>query len=202
MDKPVQLIAGHPPKHGRTPLPRIANAKGRPALERINRALAAADAKDADDDCIAERGVDTTLVGRRYLSLVVSTTSHCAGAAEIDLGTEVLGFDLMTGAPVDWAQMLPPSFHGSEAETRLYRDALARSDPADAKDCTDFSFDALDVWPDAQQGGVAFQPAGNFPASNGQCIISAVVPLATMRKLGANAALLDDIGHVQAVPAR
>lgn len=200
IDTPVRLVAGHPPKHGWTPLPRIADAKGHPALERINQALAAADAKDADDDCIAQRDVDTTLVGTRYLSLVVSTVSQCGGAVEIDLGTQVLGFDLKTGTPVDWATMLPPSFHGSDAETRLYRDTLARSDPTDAKECADFSFDALDIWPDARQSGVAFQPAGGFPASSGQCVISAVVPLATMRKLGANPTLLDDINHAPATP--
>lgn len=202
LDMPVRLVAGHSPRTGWTPLPRIANAKGHSALERINRALAMADTKDADDDCVTQRDVNMTLVGRRYLSLVVNTVSQCAGAAEIDLGTEVLGFDLRTGAPVDWATMLPPSFHGSDAETQLYRDTLTRSDPADAKDCAGFSFDALDVWPDARQRGVAFQPAGSFPASNGQCVISAVVPLAAMRKLGANPTLLDDISQAPAMPTR
>ncbi|MGH7104519.1 MAG: lysozyme inhibitor LprI family protein [Acetobacteraceae bacterium] len=201
LDMPVRLVAVHSPRKGWTPLPRIAGAKDHPALERINRTLAMADTKDADDDCIIQRDVNTTLLDRRYLSLVVNTVSQCAGAAEIDLGTEVLGFDLKTGAPVDWATMLPASFHGSDAETQLYRDTLARSDPADAKNCAGFSFDALDVCPDARHGGVAFQPAGSFPASNGQCVISAVVPLAAMRKLGANPTLLDDISHAPAAPA-
>ncbi|MGH7103511.1 MAG: hypothetical protein ACREFJ_14050 [Acetobacteraceae bacterium] len=202
MDMPVRLVAGHPLRPGWMPLPRIADAKGHPALERINRALAMADTKDADDDCITERDVNTTLVGRRYLSLVVNTVSRCAGAAEIDLGTEVLGFDLKTGAAVDWATMLPPSSHGSDAETRLYRDTLTHDDPQDAKDCADFSFDALDLWPDARHGGVAFQPAGSFPAATEQCVISAVVPLAAMRKPGANPTLLDDIRHAPTAPAR
>ncbi|MGH7066624.1 MAG: lysozyme inhibitor LprI family protein [Acetobacteraceae bacterium] len=202
MDTPIRLVAGHPLKPGWMPLPRIVDPKGHPALERINRALALADTKDADDDCITRRDVNTTLVGRRYLSLVVNTVSQCAGAAEIDLGTEVLGFDLKTGAPVDWATMLPPSFHGSDAETELYRETLTRSDPEDAKECADFSFDTLDLWPDARHGGVAFQPAGSFPASTEQCIISAVVPLTTMRKLGANPTVLDDISHAAAAPPR
>jgi uncharacterized protein YecT (DUF1311 family) len=202
MDMPIRLVAGHPLRPHWMPLPRIADAKGHSALERINRALAMADTKDADDDCITQRDVSTTLVGRRYLSLVVSTVSRCAGAAEIDLGTEALGFDLKTGAAVDWATMLPPSFHGSDDETQLYRDTLAHDDPEDAKDCADFSFDALDVWPDARHGGIAFQPAGSFPASTEQCVISAVVPLAAMRKLGANPTLLDDIGRAPAAPAR
>lgn len=199
---PVRLVSTHPLKPGWARLPRIAVAAGHPALERINRALAAADAQDADDDCIIQRDVTTTFLGRRYLSLMVSTTSHCAGAVETDLDNEILGFDLKTGAAVSWATLLPPGFHGSEAEARLYHATLASTDPDDAKNCANFSFDALDVWPDAKDGGIAFQPAGGFPVVYGPCLLSAVVPLAAMRKLGMNKALLDDIAQASASPGR
>lgn len=202
MDTPVRLVAGPPRKPGWMVLPRIADARGNAALERINRALAMADTEDADDDCLIERDVNTTLVGRRYLSLVVHAVSRCTGAMETDLSTEVLGFDLKTGAPVDWATMMPPAFQESDAEGELYRDTLSRDDPEDAKECAGFSFGTLDAWPDATDGGIAFQPAGGFPEVTEPCIITVVVPLAVMRKLGVNPALLDDIAQARAVRSR
>lgn len=133
------------------------------------------------------------------MNFVVSLATHCEGGTT-DLATKVLGFDLATGEPIDWPRLLPPGFHGSDAEAGLYLKALKQDDPDDAAQCGDFARNsAFQVWPDAKAGGIAFQPgAGGVPSAEAGCVLSEVIPTAKMRQLGANPALLKDLDAAHA----
>jgi hypothetical protein len=199
---PVVLAASHPLGKNKAALPRIAHAAGNPAAQKINRALQAADRKDAADQCLLERDVTQTLAGTRYLSLVIDKTLRCPGAQGTYLETAALGFDLETGAAIDWASMLPAGFHDSDDESDLYRKELAKDDADDAANCNGFDWSSLAVWPDASGGGIAFEPTGGIPIAEEGCVLPAVVPGAEMRKLGVPAALLDDIARAHARQAK
>ncbi|MGH6976133.1 MAG: hypothetical protein ACREED_03805 [Stellaceae bacterium] len=195
---PIALAVSRPLGKDKEALPRIANAAGNPIAQKINRALEAADKKDGADTCLIDRSVTQALVGTRYLSLVIDKITRCPGAGGTYLDTAVLAFDLKTGAAVDWTTMLPAGFHGSEDEADLYKKELVKEDPNDAAQCDGFGWPSLAVWPDAGDGGIAFQPAGGIPIAEEGCVLSAVVPSAQMRALGVNAALLDDIDRAHA----
>ena len=199
---PVVLAASHPLGKNKAALPRIAHAAGNPAAQKINRALQAADKKDAADECLLERSVTQTLADTRYLSLVIDKTMRCPGAQGTYLETSTLGFDLETGAAVDWTAMLPAGFHDSGDESDLYRKELAKDDADDAANCDGFGWSTLAVWPDASGDGIAFEPTGGIPIAEEGCVLPAVVPSAQMRKLGVPAALLDDIDRAHARQAK
>jgi len=53
------------------------------------------------------------------------------------------------------------------------------------------------VWPDAQGDGIALDPT-DFPFVSSACIVPVIVPGATMRALGADPSLLNDISATHA----
>lgn len=195
---PIILAASHSLGKDKAALPRIANATGNPIAQKINRALQAADKEAAADECLLDRNVTQTLMGTRYLSFVVTKITRCPDAEGTYLDTSTLGFDLETGAAVDWTTMLPAGFHDSGDESDLYEKELARDDADDAANCGGFSWSSLAVWPDAKEDGIAFQPTGGIPIAEEGCVLAAVVPSAKMRRLGAAAALLGDIDRAHA----
>jgi len=215
---PVRLRASPPLAHGQAALPRIAAPADDAAAARINRALATSDkrfkaAAAACGNGDAERTVTASLAGARFLGLVAQDSWFCG--AYPDTGTLALVYDLTSGRPVNWAALLPSGlaiqgsidshFDGtpigmmrSKALTTLYWDTI-KADP-DAKDCEaivtadDVAFQA---WPDAKADAVALEPA-SLPHAEKACAITALVPTAALRRLGANAALLDDIDAAHA----
>ena len=98
-------------------LPRIA-APATPATARINAALAKEDAswrafiKECHDQAGAdfdlERSNQVAMSGPAYFSLTIGYSYDCGGAHP-DGGTIALVYDLNTGAPVNWAHLLPKS---------------------------------------------------------------------------------------------
>lgn len=216
-------------------LPRIIAPRG-PQTDRINRALAAADARvlDSAQQCRSQlqqsghvvdpeaewqRSVSVAMQGPRYLAFVLADSWDC-GAAYPSVAQFPLAYDLRTGAPLNWQKLLPRTLAAqatldtagdgtrlgviaSPALTALYlQEAGARIAQVDAG-CTaalhDTSMEFV-LWPDAQRDGVALQPS-NLPHVMAACGVDAVLPLATLRRLGAAPDLLDAIAAAHAAAA-
>jgi hypothetical protein len=215
-DSGVQLtqMAAIPPDLAA--FPRIA-ADTSDATARINRALAAADDRSRAfvKECAAQEGEGSTSVmrtirvtmrGPRYLSFVATDYFDCHGAHP-DTDTVALVYELKTGAPVNWGALLPAALIGKAAidtagdGTRLGMASSAALQQLYLKghkidpDCVEpLSEPGLEFifWPDAEQGGLAIQPA-SLPHVVAACGDSMTIPLARLRQLGAKAELLDAI---------
>jgi hypothetical protein len=195
-------------------------------VARINQGLAEADsrARDAAKSCEADardakvdskdpawqRSVTVAMRGPAYLSLVASDAWYCGGAYP-DADSFALAYDLRTGAPLNWARLLPKTLVGtasldtagdgtrigvaaSPALTKLYL-TLLKPDADCASALREGELQFM-LWPDAARAGVAMRPSGLAHAI-AACGDDAVIPLATLRTLGAEPALLDAIeaGH-------
>lgn len=205
--------------------PRLVAGADPAVVERINKALARGDerARSAATDCVRQgrnhgawsRKVSVTMRGPRYLSFVAADDWFCGGAYP-DTGTVALVFDLSTGKPVDWAQLLPELVQHTGTDTagdgstlgtvssdrlsELYRDAAKRgeSDPecADALKETELNFL---LWPDAKLDGLILQPAGLIHAI-AACGPARPIASETLKSLGVNAEFIEaiDTAHRQA----
>jgi hypothetical protein len=206
--------------------PRLAAIDG--PSKRVNLALAKADARvrDAAKGCHADaiaakdpdggwqRSVAVVMRGPGYLALVASDNWFCGGAYP-STDSFALAYDLKTGSPLNWARLLPKALVqtasldtagdgtqlgvvASPALTALYLE-LAKPD----SDCTealrqeDLHFM---MWPDAAAEGVDMAPSGLAHAI-AACGPDVTIPVARLRTLGADPALLDAItaGHQAAL---
>ena len=220
----VVMTAAAPPalqlsKPHRGALPRIL-APSTPATARINAALGALDrrwagyvkaCKAGGKDNDATRTVSVTATGPRFLSLIAADYEECGGAHP-DNSTLALVYDLSTGRPVDWRQLLGPRLvtatrtdtvlDGSRigvarsAElSRLYQRALKKRsdyDPAWWKQCEDtLTADDLDyvLWPDAKTHGLVAEPQVVHAVA--PCAEDVTIPAAGLRQAGADPALLE-----------
>lgn len=221
----ARLVAGPALGAGLMAFPRIAAPDGA-ASQRINKALSAADdrlraaAKDCDagasgpaadqKDAGWQRSVTAAMRGPGYLALVASDDLFCGGAHP-DTDSFALAYDLGTGAPLNWERLLPKTLAGkasldtaadgtrlgvmaSPALTALYL-KLSKPDADCGPALRDTELQFM-LWPDAAREGVAMEPSG-LPHVIAACGTDAVIPLATLRSLGVEPALLDAIaaGH-------
>lgn len=123
--------------------------------------------------------VRITMSGPRFLSLVADKGWYCGGAHP-DGETLAFVFDLTTGSPVNWLDMLPPGGtissdtfgNGSQANAvvlpALDRINLAQAD-AECKDAYQSSQPFL-LWPDAKKNALIIFPFGlahaDIPCAN------------------------------------
>jgi hypothetical protein len=198
--------------------PRVVASSGDAAAARINAALTTLDKRfvAAAAQCgqfDAQRKVDVTLAGERFLSLVAQDSWYCG--AYPDTETLALVYDLGSGRPVNWLALLPhawtlqatadSTFDGttigmikSQALSTAYWSYAKRG--KDAGDCESVIVDqdvAYQAWPDAKADAVVLQPA-NLPHVVAVCASPVEVPTAKLRQMGASAALLDDIDAAHA----
>lgn len=204
--------------------PRLAGEA--PAAQRINKALTNADARlvAADRTCHADatdakadpkdvgwqRSVTVAMRGAGYLALVAADSWYCGGPYP-DAASFALAYDLRTGAPLNWARLLPKALVGttsldtagdgtelgvmaSAALQALYVQ-LAKPDADCAAVLRDSELRFM-LWPDASRAGVAMQPLG-LPHAIAACGPDVVIPLAELRRLGVNSGLIDAVaaGH-------
>jgi hypothetical protein len=166
-----------------------------------------------------ERKVEPTMRGPGYLSFVIRDMSFCGGPYPPSATMSIV-YDLRTGYPVDWTRLLPPSLTGKVGLTEgmdgtrmvtlashrlysLYLDGYDRASrmpgtdigPENLATCKEAVQETADppmmVWLDAKSGGVAVQ--FDLPHAVQVCAVPVVIPLATLRAAGANAALVDAI---------
>jgi hypothetical protein len=220
--------------HLRVPPPVRANIASMPQIidpadaaeNRINAALNRLDAtvRKAADDCKDmsgkpgdwERSIDVPMRGPGYISFVITDNVYCGGAHP-NISTMSIVYDLQTGNPVDWTQLLPASLTGKVAlqegadGTRmvtlasqrlfdLYRAgySAANSD----SDCQHAIEDsgrggppAMMAWLDAKTGGLGVQ--FDLVHVVQACEMPIVIPLATLRAEGAQPALVDAVQKAQ-----
>jgi hypothetical protein len=194
------------------------------AESRINAALsrldenvrkAAEECKSFAPDGFWERSIDVPTRGPGYLSFVITDFTDCGGNHP---NTSVMSivYDLRTGAPVDWTQLLPGSLTGTLAlqkgqdgtkmvtlaSQRLFELYLAgyraaNPDPA----CVAEVERGLNgppgmmAWLDAKVGGLALQ-FDLFGATRG-CSMPIVIPIPTLSAEGVKPELLESIRAAQ-----
>jgi hypothetical protein len=203
-------------------LPRIASP-ATPAAAKINAALATLDrrwggyvrgCRAGGKDNEASRTAAVTMTGPRFLSIVASDEESCGGAHP-DNSTLALVYDLTTGRPVDWRQLLGPrlvtatrtdtvidgtrsGFAKSPELSQLYLRALRKSpdyDPAWWKECqetlTDEQLEFV-LWPDARKHGLVAEPQVVHAVA--PCAEDVAIPAAELRQAGASADLVAAMG--------
>ena len=190
--------------------PRIA-APLTPTTSKINAALAQLDRRWAGfvKECMAggkdheaERGVQVTMAGPRFLSLIATDSESCGGVHP-DASTLALVYDLDAGRPVDWRVLLGPrlvadtsvdtvidgtriGMIGSKALSGLY----VRTDRPD-KQCAAVLLHPgpkFVAWLDGRRHGLTIEPV--LPHVAAACANDVTIPLADLRRLGANPALI------------
>jgi hypothetical protein len=208
--------------HAKGALPRIL-APATPSTAKINAALATLDrrwagfvkeCKAGGKDNEASRTVVVSMAGPRFLSLVASDEESCGGAHP-DNSTLALVYDLTTGRPVDWRQLLGPRLvtatrtdtvidgsgigvARSAGLSRLYQRALKKRpdyDPAWWKECEEtLTADDLDyvLWPDAKTHGLVAEPQVVHAVA--PCAEDVTIPAAELRQAGADPALISALG--------
>jgi hypothetical protein len=218
---PVQLVAQPILAADLAALPRIAEPDG-PASQRINDALAKADARvrEAATQCHADaleshtdskggewqRSVTVAMRGAGYLALVASDNWYCGGAYP-DAGQFSLAYDMRTGAPLNWERLLPKALVGTASldtagdGTRLgvvaspALKALYLNLLKPDADCGSALKEAdlqFMLWPDAAREGIAMAPSG-LPHVIAACGDDAVIPVKTLHILGVASGLVDAI---------
>lgn len=191
-----------------------------PAIAKINRALQAADARTLKEvrDCLRqspkegywERAADMALRAEHFVSFTSQGDASCGGAHPDFFGV-ALTFDLRTGEPADWTKLLPPDLRGEPrpdgafASPRLSALFVAQAEKDDPNpDCTEaFAEQAMhfELWPDAKEKGLAMRTTLRHGVQ-GVCGGPVVIPVETLKRLGVDAALIQDIETGDAVDGR
>ena len=211
------------------PYPRIAQPADE-AEKKINAAVAKLDerVKKAIAECRREAGknsdwsrtIAVTMRGPRYLSYTIADSFNCGGAHP-NIGTTAIVYDLATGAPVDWAKLLPTKLLGKVSlnatsdgvkmislnSKRLYQLYMARYRAGERKtdkECLeamgqvggDDMSPSLTPYLDAREGGLGLMV--DTPHVIQACADQMVIPLATLRKEGVSEAMLKAIEAAKA----
>ncbi|MEL6060350.1 MULTISPECIES: hypothetical protein [unclassified Methylobacterium] len=234
-DRLVTVAAQPELKPGLAAMPQIA-APADDAERRINTALRRFDGnvRKAARSCQADGGahsswtrtIRTPMHGPRFLSVEIADDMFCGGAHP-STGLMAIVYDLTTGAPVDWATLLPPTLTGKVAlvegldgtkmvtlaSKRLHALYLDRYRPKDSKakrdgddnDCRAVVQEtplgdppAMMAWLDAKAGGLAVQ--FDLPHYAQACADTVVIPNAVLRREGAQPVLTDAIDAAHAAP--
>lgn len=155
------------------------------------------------------RSIVVTMQGPRYLSMAAHDFADCGGAHP-NTDTEVMVFDLKTGAPVNWMTLIAKSANASS-----YSDSVMDGTTAGAiilpalskmyiaaasKDCSDAfqSPQSFLIWPDAKKGMLDTQ-AFDLPFATAACGTEMDLTLKQAKVLGFRTVLLDAIqaAHTQ-----
>jgi hypothetical protein len=217
-DRAVHLLVPPPVARNIAAMPQIADPAD-DAERRINAALKRLDATvaKAARECKGDgwsRSIDAPMRGPGFLSLVITDSLFCEGAAHPDAGTFSIVYDLASGRPVDWTHLLPASLTGTVAleeqadgskivtlaSQRLFQLYMAgysggSAGASDLEDCKQaLQGTATDgppgmmVWLDARRGGLAVQVG--LPHVVQACEQAVVIPAGVLRTEGAQPALL------------
>jgi hypothetical protein len=214
-DRVVSLTTPEPVRGSIAAMKLIANPQD--AAERaINAALQRLDAKvvKAAEDCKGgdwTRVVDAPMRGPGFLSLVITDSYACEDAAHPDAATASIVYSLVSGKPVDWARLLPPSLIGKQElvdeggskfvtlESKrlfaLYMDGYTDGGATgqDLLQCREALKESGDpppanVWLDAKSGGLAVEI--ELPHAVAACEDVVIIPASRLSAEGAQPALL------------
>jgi hypothetical protein len=208
---PLQLKPSPPVAAHIAAFPRVADGTGRRVAARINRALTAAEQGlgCSEGKGSWNRGVNVTMRGPRYLSLLALDDWYCGGAYP-DTNVAALVFDLRTGAPIDWQRLFPagviqaagtgpgggdsePITVSSAALWELYAKAVAADGTDRDEECSKVMADrrgsGLMLWPAAAADGLGIQQS-DFPHVIKACGPPEMLGMPALRKLGLSTILL------------
>lgn len=143
------------------------------------------------------RTVSVTMQGPRYLSLLAEDAYDCGGAHPED-DRLALVYDVTTGEPVDWKQLLPAA--AQEDKIRIPHSPTVvlvkwplllkkeQEEASGSEDCGDVYTTRDDIeftlWLDADEGGVMFAPAGLSHIDSALCGTTLSLSAAEARRLG------------------
>ncbi len=148
------------------------------------------------------RGVEVTMRGPRYLSVMATDSYDCGGPYPNDGLLLPIVYDLNTGGAVNWLKLLPPGASsgldsagdGSKVGAVIWPVLTKMASAQAEKDCKEAfaTADAVSfvLWLDARQGAVEAQPF-SFPHAEAACADSVEIPVAQARKMGFNGEMLD-----------
>ena len=191
--------------------PRVVGGTSRRAAARINRTLTTAEQGIgcSEGKGTWKRGINVTMRGPHYLSLLARDDWYCGGAYP-DTNATALVFELQTGAPIDWRRLFPTSViqaagtgpGGDDSEPikvssaalwKAYARAVAvdgaQRDEACGKVMEDQRGGGLMLWPDAAAGGLGIQQA-DFPHVIKACGPPETLGMSVLHKLGLSAEFL------------
>lgn len=230
----VKLLHQRQINPGVQSLPRLKPTPGM-AYDRINHALTRldAEARSSIKECDAmakemeapaggsyTRKVSVPMTGPGFLTVLMEDDTYC-GTAYPTLDRNGITYDLLTGKPVDWVDLLGPQLGGttdkdsktgkptgylsSPALFRLWKEARGPSNDEPGNEiCADTPSEdtgALSVWADASELGIAVQSMDVVHAT-AVCGRPAVIPLSALRGKGVSAQLLDSIAAGKAAHGR
>jgi hypothetical protein len=218
-DRTVHLVVPPPVLKDVAAMPQIADPAD-DAERHINAALKRLDlnVRKAAKNCKGgdwQRSVDAPMTGPGFLSLTITDSWYCEGAAHPDSDTFSMVYDLATGKPVDWTHLLPASLTGKMAleeqadGTRivtlaskrlfeLYTAGYGAGEPPsdELKECKQALLDeatngppGMMVWLDAKGSGLAVQVS--LVHAEKACEEPVVIPAAVLRAEGAQPVLLN-----------
>jgi hypothetical protein len=228
-DRAIHLVVPSPVGKDIAAMPQIADPAD-DAERRINAALKRLDLNvlKASRACKGgdwERSVDVPMQGPGFLSLTITDSFGCDGAAHPDSGTMSIVYDLTTGRPVDWTQLLPASLTGTVAleeqsdgtrvvtlaSKRLFELYMAgygagQAPSGDLNDCKQALLDeasagppGMMVWLDAKGGGLAVQVGLTHVVA--ACEEPVVIPAPVLGTEGAQPVLLKAFAVTRAAPS-
>ena len=118
-----------------------------------------------------EREITITMTGPGFLSMVAKGSAFCGGAHPDD-DTRAIVFDLTTGRPVDWVNLIAESAKastysdsnsdGTEVHALIVPGLQSLTIAHASEDCKD-AFDdrqSYQLWPDAKSGTLVAEPFG------------------------------------------
>jgi hypothetical protein len=214
-DRVVTLMTPGPVRGAIAAMPQIANPAD-DAERRINAALQRLDVNvlKAAGACKGgdwTRVVEAPMRGPGFLSLVITDSYACDGAAHPDAATASIVYNLAAGKPADWARFLPASLTGKQvlseeggsnfvtlSSKRLFDLYLAGytdggatgEDLAQCKQAIRDSGDPppANVWLDAKSGSLAIEI--ELAHAVAACEDVVLVPASRLRGEGVQPALL------------
>lgn len=155
---------------------------------------------EADD---WSRGVEVTMRGPHYLSLLAQDDYSCGAPHSLDASVALV-YDLTTGSPVNWTRLLPPEAKGELLHKKgqlpiglvRWPLLLKKEQKAANGDCKEvFSSDrapsAYVVWLDGKAGALEFGPTGMIHFDSELCGEPVAIGVDEARKLGVAAELVD-----------
>jgi hypothetical protein len=151
------------------------------------------------------------MLGGHYFSLVEEDENFCGGVHGARW-TKPWVFDLYTGSLVNWQALLPPGWvDGAHSEQvwdkidisvifsgelqRVYRHNYnSMSQGSSRSDCQDVmsAAEAFILWPNAAKHGIELEPS-SLPLVASACARPATLLIVTLRDLGFDRSLVDDI---------
>ena len=150
-----------------------------------------------------QRTIKVTMTGPLFLSIVASDDTSCGGAHP-DTDTLAMVFDLTSGRPANWMNLIAKSANASSHSDSitdgttvgaLIVPALRAISVAKAdKDCKDAFEDpqSYQIWPDARSGTLVAEPF-DLPHVVAACADDLALTIDQARKLGFDEALLTAI---------